>query len=108
MCDLLPGTHLLDSGYVDADFLVTAQHQYQIDVVGPPFGSYSRQHQAGQGYALQAFVLDWDTQQAHYPQGHTSVNWWPGRDVPGDPVFRIRFDGATCRVCPTHRACTSS
>ena len=23
--DLLPGTHLLDSGYVDADFLVTAQ-----------------------------------------------------------------------------------
>jgi transposase len=37
--DLLPGTHLLDSGYVDADFLVTAQRQHQIDVVGPPFGS---------------------------------------------------------------------
>jgi transposase len=37
--DLLPGTHLLDSGYVDADFLVTAQQQYQIDVVGPPYGS---------------------------------------------------------------------
>ena len=34
--DLLPGTHLFDSGYVDADFLVTAQ-QHQIDVVGPPF-----------------------------------------------------------------------
>ena len=28
----------LDSGYVDADFLVTAQTQHQIDVVGPPFG----------------------------------------------------------------------
>ena len=41
MRDLLPGTHLLDSGYVDADFLVTAQQQYQSDVVGPPFGSYS-------------------------------------------------------------------
>jgi transposase len=41
--DLLPGTHLFDSGYVDADFLVTAQ-QHQIDVVGPPFGSYSWQH----------------------------------------------------------------
>jgi len=106
--DLLPGTHLLDSGYVDADFLVTAQHQYQIDVVGPPFGSYSRQQQAGQGYALQALVLDWDTQQAHCPQGHTSVNWRPGRDVSGDPVIRIRFDGATCRACPTRRACTSS
>jgi transposase len=34
--DLLPGTHLLDRGYVDADLLVTAQTQHQIDVVGPP------------------------------------------------------------------------
>jgi len=45
--DLLPGTHLLDSGYVDADLLVTAQTQHQIDVVGPPFGSYSRQRLGG-------------------------------------------------------------
>jgi transposase len=103
--DLLPGTHLLDSGYVDADFLVTAQ-QHQIDVVGPPFGSYSWQHQIAHGYDLQAFVLDWDAQQAHCPQGHTSVKWTPGHDVSGDPVFRIRFDQATCRVCPTRQVCT--
>jgi transposase len=106
--DLLPGTHLLDSGYVDADLLVTAQTMHQIDVVGPPFGSYSRQRRAGQGYDLQAFVLDWDAQQAHCPQGHTSVNWRPGHDVSGDPVIRIRFDGATCRACPTRLACTSA
>jgi Cytochrome P450 len=37
--DLLPGTHLLDRGYVDADGLVTAQRHYQIDVIGPAFGS---------------------------------------------------------------------
>lgn len=106
--DLLPGTHLLDSGYVDAELLVTAQRQYQIDVVGPPFGSYSRQHQAGQGYDLQTFVFDWDAQQACCPQGHASVHWRPGRDVSGDPVIRIRFDGATCRACPTRSACTSA
>jgi len=99
---------VLDSGYVDADFLVTAQRQYQIEVVGPAFGSYSRQHQTGQGHDLQAFVLDWDAQQAHCPQGQTSVNWRPGHDVSGDPVIRIRFDGATCRACPTRRACTSA
>jgi transposase len=56
--DLLPGTHLLDSGDVDAELLVTAQTQHQIDVVGPPFGTASRQWVAGQGYDLQAFVLD--------------------------------------------------
>ena len=55
---------------------------------------------------MQAFVLDWEAQQAHCPQGHASVNWRPGRDVSGDPVIRIRFDRATCRVCPTRQACT--
>ena len=106
--DLLPGTHLLDSGYVDADFLVTARTQHQVDVVGPAFGSYSRQHQTGQGYDLQAFVLDWDAQQARCPQGHTSVHWRPGHDVSGDPVIRIRFDGPTCRACPARQACTTA
>jgi transposase len=105
--DLLPGTHLLDSGYVDADLLVTAQ-QHQIDVVGPPFGSYSWQHKIDHGYDWQAFVLDWEAQQAHCPQGQTSVKWTPGHDVSGDPVFRIRFDRATCRACPTRQVCTTA
>jgi transposase len=106
--DLLPGTHLLESGSVDADLLVTAQTHHQIDVVGPPLGSYSWQHKNEQGYDLQAFVLDWDAQQAHGPQGHASVNWRPGRDVSGDPVIRIRFDQATCRACPVRSVCTSA
>jgi transposase len=106
--ELLPGTHLLDRGDVDADFLVTAQTQHQIDVVGPAFGSYSRQHQTGQGYDWQAFVLDWDAQQARCPQGHTSVHWRPGHAVSGDPVIRIRFDGPTCRACPARQACTAA
>jgi transposase len=105
--DLLPGTHLLDSGYVDADCLVTAQ-QHQVDVVGPPFGSYSWQHKITHGYDLQAFVLDWEAHQARCPQGHTSVKWTPGHDVSGDPVFRIRFDKATCRACPTRHICTTA
>jgi transposase len=106
--DVLPGTHLLDSGYVDADLLVTAQTDHQIDVMGPPFGSYSRQQRERAGYDLQAFVIAWEAQQAHCPQGHASVNWRPGHDVSGDPVMRIRFDGATCRVCPTRQACPSA
>jgi transposase len=107
-CNLLPGTHLLDSGYVDAELLVTAQTQHQIDVVGLAFGSYSRQRLVGQGYDSAAFGLDWEAQQARCPQGHLSVKWTPGRDVSGDPVVRIRFDTATCRACPVRTACTSA
>jgi Phage integrase family/Transposase DDE domain len=39
---------------------------------------------------------------------HTSVKWTPGHDVSGDPVFRIRFDRATCRACPTRAICTAA
>jgi transposase len=65
---------VLDGGDVDADLLVTAQTQHQIDVIGPPFGSSSRQRREGEGDDLQAFVIDWEAQQAHCPQGHASVN----------------------------------
>jgi hypothetical protein len=77
--DLVPGVHLFDGGYVDAELLVTAQTTYQIDVVGPSFGSYSHQRQAGQRYDLQAFVMDWEANQALCPQGQTSVNMPGGR-----------------------------
>ncbi len=104
--DLLPGTHLLDSGYVDSELLVSAQTERGVDVVGPPFGSYSRQQRAGEGYDLHAFVIRWEQEQATCPQEQTSVKWTPGVNINGDPVVRIRFDKATCRSCPVRRACT--
>jgi transposase len=104
--DLLPGVHLLDSGYVDAELLASAHSRHDIDVVGPPFASYSQQHRQGQGYALDAFIVDWEVQQARCPQGYPSVKWTPGRDMRGAPVVRIRFDRATCRRCEVRAACT--
>jgi transposase len=32
----------------------------------------------------------------------------PLLSVSGDPVSRIRFDGATCRACPARRMCTAA
>ena len=37
--DLLPGTPWVDTGYVDADVLVSAQSLHHVDVVGPPLAS---------------------------------------------------------------------
>jgi len=106
--DLRPGTHLRDSGPVDADVLVTAPRQHQIDVVGPPLGPYSWQHHLGQGDGLQALSLDREAHQARCPHGHTGVTWTPGRDVAGDPGGRIRFDQATWRACPARRVWTTA
>lgn len=33
--DLLPGQHLVDSGYIDAKLLAESQHRYQVDLFGP-------------------------------------------------------------------------
>ena len=81
--DLLPGSHLVDSGYVVAELLVTGPGKHQIDVVGPPLGSSSRQHRENVGYDLHAFVIDWEAQQAICPQGHRSVKWTPGPSPSG-------------------------
>jgi transposase len=97
---------LLDGGYVYVELLVIAQTQHQIEVIGPTFGSYSRQRRAGQGYDLRAFVIEWAAHQARCPQGHTSVKWTPGHDMRGGAVVRIRFDTATCRAGPARQACT--
>jgi transposase len=53
-------------------------------------------------------VIDWEAHQARCPQGQTSIRWTPGRDVSGEPVVRIRFHGATCRICPVRQACTQA
>jgi transposase len=106
--DLLPGSHLVDSGYVVAELLVSGPRKHQIDVVGPPLGSSSRQHREHLGYDLHSFVIDWEAQQAICPQGHRSVKWTPGPSQSGLPVIRIRFHKATCLACPRRSACTSS
>jgi transposase len=106
--DLLPGHHLLDAGYVDAELLVTAQSRHQIEVVGPLSANSGWQSRAATGYGLEAFELDWEAEKARCPQGSHSVRWTPGRDVSGDPVVRIRFHGPTCRACEVRSRCTSA
>jgi transposase len=106
--DLLPGQHLLDAGYVDAELLVTAQGRHQIEVVGLLSANSGWQSRAATGYGLEAFELDWEAQKARCPQGSHRVRWTPGHDVSGDPVVRIRFHGPTCRACEVRSRCTAA
>jgi transposase len=104
--DLLPGTPVLDGGEAAADGLVPAQPPPQVAVVGPACGSESRHQQPGHGDDGQAFASDRDAQQARGPPGQTRVHWRPGPAGSGDPVSRLRCDGATGRACHARPACT--
>jgi len=99
---------LFDAGYVDAEFLVTAQSQHEIEVVGPLSANSGWQRRAATGYGFEACALDWEAETARCPQGSHRVRWTPGHDVSGDPVGRIRFHGPTCRACEGRSRCTAA
>ena len=86
--DLLPAEHFVDSAYPDADILVHS-HAQGIDLIGPVHRDPSWQAQAGQGFDLTAFQIDWAQQQVRCPQGQTSWVWSPRHDTEGNAVIHI-------------------
>lgn len=104
--DLLPNDHLLDAGYVDATLLATSQTDYEVTLVGPVRPDVSWQAQAGQGYDLAGFTVDWAAQQVRCPQGQTSVTWGDTRDPWGNAIIRVSFARTTCQTCLSRSLCT--
>jgi transposase len=106
--DLLPGVHLVDTGYVDAAELVTSQQDYQIELFGPTREDYHWQAREETGFAADQFVVDWQYECATCPAGHTSSSWTPAQDRRGQAVIKIKFAIQDCRPCPSRAQCTHS
>jgi transposase len=106
--DLTPGQHLLDSGYITAPILVSSQHQYGIEVLGPARGDVKWQANTEQGIDVSQFRIDWNRQQATCPQGRTSISWTPAIDHRKNEVIKIKFSSKDCGVCPQLAHCTRS
>ena len=103
---LLPQTHLVDAGYVDAGAIVESREVYGVELLGPVSRNNQWQAKAGKGYDQSGFALDFETQEATCPQGHKSVHWLERTDQHGHPNLLIRFDQKTCRECPCRSLCT--
>ncbi len=72
---LLPDKHLVDTGFLDAALLVSSREDYQVELVGPTRSDYQWQARDGTGFAMEHFVIDWEHQQATYPEGNRSISW---------------------------------
>jgi len=105
--DLLPAEHIVDTGYVISDHLVTSNER-QIDLLGPIREDSSWQTRAAAGFGVACFMIDWEAQQATCPVGKTSVIWFPTRDNRGVPVVNIRFAHRDCVACQERTQCVSS
>ena len=100
---LLPDEHIVDTGYVDAELLVSSQQNHGIWLVGPVLSDNSWQAKAGKGFDLAHFQIDWHTQQATCPQGQTSSSW----SLAGERI-EVVFPTEICARCPVRSDCTQS
>ena len=103
---VLPGEHLVDSGFMSGDELAAARRR-GITLVGPLRPSRSAQLRPG-GYALGSFTLDWDREQATCPRGITSSSWTPFTRRDGVQLIRVQFPAPACRACPDRGKCTTA
>ena len=104
--ECLPGTHLTDAGYVDAEQIVHSQSQYGLHLLGPVRPDVSWQAQANTGYALTDFAIDWEAKRVSCPRGATSSAWTPTTDAWHNPVIRVTFAQKDCRECEARPLCT--
>jgi transposase len=100
---LLPMEQLVDTGYIDAELLVSSQQQYGIKLVGPVLSDNSWQAKAGQGFDVTHFQIDWHNQQATCPQGQRSARW-----SPAGARMEVVFASEVCASCPMRSQCTQS
>jgi DDE family transposase len=103
---LLPGEHLLDTGYIDADFILDSQATHEVDVVGPVRPDSSWQAQTPGSYDLSRFTIDWAARTVTCPEGKVATTWTGVRDRDGHPAFGVRFPHAACDPCPVRARCT--
>ncbi len=102
--DLVPGEHLVDTGYIGASGLVAAT-ALGIRLIGPLLSNTSRQARANQGYAARDFTVDWEAQRLTCPAGKEGASWRPISTARGTPVIQVHFRKVDCGPCPFRMQC---
>jgi transposase len=105
---LLPAVHLVDTGFLDAELLVTSRQDYGVELLGPTRKDQRWQARADEGFGIEHFAVDFQRQKAVCPAGHESVEWVPRLDNRGNDSIYIRFSSADCGPCPSRPQCTRS
>jgi transposase len=105
---LLPGTPIVDTGFLDADLFVRSRDDYGVDLLGPTHLDYHWQARAGAGFDAQHFQIDWDQQHATCPAAKTRIRWTPAIDNRENPVIQVKFSTTDGRRCDQVAQCLRS
>lgn len=102
----LPKEHLADSGYVDAELIVSSQDTYDLNLIGPVRPDISWQARTPGAYSIATFDIDWENQRAICPQGKQNSTWTHRRDAWDNEIVRIKFAHRDCKLCLARSKCT--
>ncbi len=105
---LLPEEHIVDSGYLDAEVLASAEQHQQVMLIGPVAQDTSWQARDGHSFDKSQFTINWQAQQVTCPMDKLSRYWIPTHDRHGKDVIHIKFNPADCKVCASRTLCTQS
>jgi transposase len=105
---LLPDLHIVDTGYLDAELLVTSRDNYGVELLGPTRRPQRFKARIEAGFGVDAFTVQWERRRAICPGGHSSVQWDERVDNRGSDSIYIRFAKADCGPCPMHAHCTTA
>ena len=105
---LLPEEHVVDSGYLDADIVVSSLEKHEVTLVGPVLVDTSWQAKAEQVFAITNFTIDGRQQQVTCPVGKNSRLWIKTHNRHGKDVIHIKFNPSDCLACPSREQCTKA
>ena len=106
--NVLPSEHLMDAGYIDGELLFKAKIDLAVEVYGPVKKDVRWQAQAGQGFGLADFKIDWEHQTVTCPAQQQSSGWSQQHNAYGQPVIHVKFKPKICQACPSQECCTRS
>jgi hypothetical protein len=102
--DLLPEQHIVESGYVDAQWLHSSQQDFGIDLVGPTHPDVNWQAQQKTGFEAGRFSLAGQAEQATGPRSVIPVSVGPQLlPIAQMRSSRIKFSMKDCQSCPSRQ-----
>lgn len=105
---LLPTTHLVDTGFLDAALLVESERDDAVNLLGPTRRDQRWQARAVAGFGSEHCAVDFTKQVVTCPAGHMSIQWDPRIDNRGNDSIYVRFSPTDCGPCPSRATCTQS
>jgi transposase len=105
--DLAPETMLVDSGYIEADLLVSSAKR-GIDLFGPPPANKTWQAKDEEAFDHTQFAIDWERMVATCPAGQQSDRYHQRQTRRGTTNWVFAFNLSSCGECPLRSRCTTA